>query len=177
MSIKIFLTNLGKYNEGYLIGKWVKLPISEDELKEVLAEISINEEYEEYFISDYETTFEGMKYVIGEYTSVQALNALAKEIEALSEDKKEKLAAVLESEYCHSIEDVREVVVSLDDYGLIKGIDDDEQLGHYYAEECGYIESVPKHLRGYFDYEAFGRDIRLEGSITHTTYGCLIYNG
>ena len=31
-----FITNLGKYNEGYLIGKWIDFPISEEELKEVL---------------------------------------------------------------------------------------------------------------------------------------------
>ena len=40
--MKIFLTNLGKYTEVYLIGKWVNLPISEDMLDEVLNEIGIN---------------------------------------------------------------------------------------------------------------------------------------
>ena len=48
MSMSIYLTNLGKYNEGYLIGKWVKLPVAADKLDEVLEEIGINEEYEEY---------------------------------------------------------------------------------------------------------------------------------
>lgn len=33
--LKIYLTNLGKYNEGYLIGEWVTLPIDDDELEEV----------------------------------------------------------------------------------------------------------------------------------------------
>ena len=32
MSMSIYLTNLGKYNEGYLIGKWVKLPVAEGKL-------------------------------------------------------------------------------------------------------------------------------------------------
>ena len=41
--MKIFITNLGKYTEGYLIGKWVKLPVSEDKLNEVLEAIGINE--------------------------------------------------------------------------------------------------------------------------------------
>lgn len=30
--LKIYLTNLGKYAEGYLIGEWVELPITDDEL-------------------------------------------------------------------------------------------------------------------------------------------------
>ena len=43
-----FKTNLGKYNEGHLIGEWVSFPISGKELDEVLKRIGINEEYEEY---------------------------------------------------------------------------------------------------------------------------------
>ena len=45
MSIKIYITNLGKYNEGCLIGQWVKLPVSKDKLKDVLDEIGINDEF------------------------------------------------------------------------------------------------------------------------------------
>jgi hypothetical protein len=45
--MKIFLTNLGKYNEGELIGEWVELPVSQEELQKVFERIGINEEYEE----------------------------------------------------------------------------------------------------------------------------------
>ena len=38
--MEIFLTNLGRYNEGYLVGKWVKLPVSEEKLDEVLEAIN-----------------------------------------------------------------------------------------------------------------------------------------
>lgn len=55
--IAIYLTNLGRYNEGVLMGEWVKLPIPKDKLQEVLDRIGINEQYEEYFISDYESCF------------------------------------------------------------------------------------------------------------------------
>ena len=55
MSMEIFLTNLGKYVEGCLVGQWVKLPVPEDKLESVLKQIGINDEYEEYFITDYET--------------------------------------------------------------------------------------------------------------------------
>ena len=36
MEIKGFITNLGKYNEGQLVGEWVTFPIDDDELAEVL---------------------------------------------------------------------------------------------------------------------------------------------
>jgi hypothetical protein len=41
--LKIFLTNLGKYNEGCLMGEWVKLPVPEDKLEAVKHRIGINE--------------------------------------------------------------------------------------------------------------------------------------
>ena len=85
--MKIFITNLGKYTEGYLIGKWVKLPVSEDKLNEVLEAIGINEYYEEYFITDYENDIVGIGDVISEYSSVQALNELAQRLEDLSDDE------------------------------------------------------------------------------------------
>ena len=46
MMMNIYLTNLGKYNEGELVGEWVKLPVSDEELQKVFERIGINEEYE-----------------------------------------------------------------------------------------------------------------------------------
>lgn len=68
--MKIFLTNLGKYNEGELIGEWVELPVSKEELKKVFERIGINEEYEEYFITDYECDL----YEVGEYENIDKQN-------------------------------------------------------------------------------------------------------
>lgn len=36
--MNIYLTNLGKYNEGQLIGEWVELPVSNEELQRYLKE-------------------------------------------------------------------------------------------------------------------------------------------
>lgn len=40
--MNIYLTNLGKYNEGFLIGEWVSLPISNEDIKNVLKRIKIS---------------------------------------------------------------------------------------------------------------------------------------
>lgn len=37
-----YITNLGKYNEGKLVGKWIEFPITEEELEEVFEEIGID---------------------------------------------------------------------------------------------------------------------------------------
>ena len=176
--MKIYLTNLGRYNEGYLVGKWVKLPVCEDVLDKVLKEIGIdNEYYEEYFISDTdcENGIIGIGDVISEYSSVQALNELAQRLEDLSGDEADKLGAVLEYEACRSVSDVLELLDKLDEFDLLTDVTDDEELGYYYAEEYCCID-IPESIQPYFDYEKFGRDVRLQSCCLYTSYGFLLDN-
>lgn len=173
--MKIFITNLGKYCEGYLVGKWVQLPISDDKLDEVLKEIGINEYYEECLITDCENDIIGLSNVISEYSSISVLNKLAQRLEGLSADDARKLGAVLEYEACTSVEEVLALLDKLDEFELVIGVSDDETLGYYYAEELCSIE-IPEHLKNYMDYEAYGRDIRLESSCLYTSFGFLLDN-
>ena len=174
--MKIFITNLGMYNEGYLVGKWVKLPVSEDKLDEVLKAIGINEYYEEFFISDFENErIIGLSEVVSEYSSVQALNKLAQRLEELSDDEADKLGAVLEYEACRSVSDVLELLDELDNFDLLTDVTDDEELGYYYAEEYCCID-IPEYIQPYFDYEKFGRDVRLQSCCLYTSYGFLLDN-
>lgn len=175
MRMEIFLTNLGKYVEGCLVGQWVKLPVPEDKLESVLKEIGINDEYEEYFITDYETSFHGLRDVLGEYESIEMLNELAEMLESLSSDDEDKLGAVLETESYRNATDIKELVERLDEFDLIPDINDDDDLGRYLLDECGVLE-VPEYLKSYIDYEAYGRDARLESNLTYTSYGCLFDN-
>lgn len=43
--MQVYIANLGKYNEGYLVGAWFSFPIDEEDVKE---KIGLNENYEEY---------------------------------------------------------------------------------------------------------------------------------
>ena len=45
----VYIANLGKYNEGYLVGAWFTFPIDEEDVTE---KIGLNEQYEEYAIHD-----------------------------------------------------------------------------------------------------------------------------
>ncbi|OMK44309.1 hypothetical protein BER30_000392 [Clostridioides difficile] len=95
--LNIYITNLGKYNEGELIGEWAELPVNEEELQEILDRIGINEEYEEYFITDFETDIEGLE--ISEHSNIEQLNELAMKLERLEEYEIEELKALLERGY------------------------------------------------------------------------------
>ena len=51
--MQVYIANLGKYNEGELVGDWFSFPLDE----EVIAErIGLNAEYEEYAIHDRTTS-------------------------------------------------------------------------------------------------------------------------
>lgn len=160
--INIFITNLGKYNEGELIGEWVTLPISEEELKKVCERIGINEDYEEYFITDYECDF--MK--IGEYESISSLNEIAEKISELDE-KEKKVAKALISECSYTIDEAIEKVNN-GDYIIYYDCNDITDVAYQVVEECGCLNDVPDTVTRYFDYESFGRDLGIEGTFIFT---------
>ena len=72
----VYIANLGKYNEGYLVGAWFTLPIDEEDVKE---KIGLNEQYEEYAIHD----TDNFPIAIGEYVSIEELNEMYEMIEEL----------------------------------------------------------------------------------------------
>lgn len=63
--ISIFITNLGKYNEGELVGEWLELPATSKEIEHCLVQIGIDGiHYEEYFLTDYESSIDGLSSYI-----------------------------------------------------------------------------------------------------------------
>lgn len=175
-AIKGYITNLGKYNEGYLIGKWISFPVNDDELETIFKEIGISSEpdlngnvYEEYFMTDYEIDIPGLEF--GEYTSIETLNSSAETWESLTEYEKEIAAAIVEAGYENSIEDAAETV---NDYTLMTDVKSDYDLGYYWVEESGaYDLRNLGNLAYYIDYERFGRDIHIETDGCFTSYGWL----
>ena len=71
--MRVYIANLGKYNEGELVGAWFEPPIDFDEVKE---RIGLNDRYEEYAIHDFELPFE-----IGEYTPIEEINRLCEMVD------------------------------------------------------------------------------------------------
>ena len=74
-----FITNLGKYNEGELVGEWVKFPTTSEELQKVFERIGIGSKddfgnpYEEWFISDYDCYVDGLYEKLREYLKTQTI--------------------------------------------------------------------------------------------------------
>ena len=172
-----FITNLGKYNEGALVGEWVKFPTTAEELKQVFERIGIGakddfgQTYEEWFITDYDCYVDGLYDLLGEYVNLDELNYLASKLDDMSQDEYERFQAAMEiGDHTGSIQELINLTENLDCYDIYPDIHDHDDLGRYYIEELDAMQ-VPEHLRNYIDYEAYGRDIALEESGQFTDLG------
>ena len=172
-----FITNLGKYNEGALVGEWVKFPTTAEELQKVFERIGIGSKddfghpYEEWFITDYDCYVDGLYEMLGDYENLDELNYLASKLEELDDHDYEHFQAAMQvSDYTGSVKDLINLINNLDKYEIYPGVDDYSDLGRYYIDEVGVME-IPEHLANYIDYEAYGRDVAIDEMGQFTNYG------
>ena len=173
-----FITNLGKYNEGELVGEWVKFPTTAEEMKEVFKRIGIGQKddfgqpYEEWFITDYDCYVDGLYDKLGEYENLDELNYLASKLDEMSDSEYAQFQAGMEmGDHCGSLQEIINLTENLDCYEIYPHIEDYDDLGRYYIEELEVMQ-VPEHLQNYIDYEAYGRDVAMDenGSFTDQGY-------
>lgn len=163
------LTNLGKYNEGGLDYVWVSFPCDEDDFQEYLKQIGIGEDrgdgsvYEEYFFSDWDTDYDWVDLSnLGEYEDFDDVNEYAESLENIVDDgNEEEFRAAME--YSGDFNGALNLVET----GSVTKISDesrsnrmDEAIGYYYVDSIGFNDM--SNIEEYFDYEAYGRDIRLD---------------
>lgn len=187
---RAFVTNLGAYNAGALIGKWVDFPTyntdgewddllhsigvvhdltDEDELKEIPDNLGYVA-CEEYFITDYDDDY-GICKGFGEYERFDDLEDIAEELDDMDESEQSVIIAIMNDENC----DVQKAKDIYDDgFVLFCDPDSDSSIGYEYAEETGLLSGIPDNIASYFDYESYGKDLRL-GSRTVAFDGGLFF--
>lgn len=164
MEMQVFITNLGKYNEGEIIGSWFTPPIDFEEVKE---RIGLNGEYEEYAIFDYDLPFE-----IGEYTPISEVNRLCAMVEEIAGTPLYDSLSEVQNYWFNSIEELLE---HQDDIMYYPDCEDMADVARYFVEETGALGEVPANLQNYIDYEAFGRDLEISGNFLITSHGVFEY--
>ena len=172
-----FITNLGKYNEGELVGEWVKFPTTAEEMKKVFDRIGIGQKddfgnpYEEWFITDYDCYVDGLYDKLGEYESLDELNYLASKLDEMSRGEYEQFQAAMEiGDHTGSVQEIINLTENLDCYDVYPDIHDYDDLGRYYIDELDAMQ-VPEHLKNYIDYKAYGRDVAMDENGTFTDQG------
>lgn len=177
--LNVWIGNLGKYNEGELIGEWLELPAEEDTIDALYKRIGIdfdepNEDgiwYEEIFIADYEwgNDFDDLEVRIDEYSNLEELNEFAEELERAYENEGNKLLAALEFDVCRSLSDLTDIIDNIDDFIYYEHIGSDRELGEEYFQ--WWASSIPNEIVDYFDFESYGEDCRCNEGGVFTNYG------
>jgi len=169
--LRVYVANLGKYNEGELVGNWISLPTTRNQIKTFLKDnVELNSRYEEYAIHDYESDFN-----LGEYENIYDLNMLAIKLEMMSETEKTIAAAYCNANslkdttsilnICEQINDLWYVELDANTWGTRE-----EKLGYAIVDEinpdlktaleqCKLGASLTAY--NYFDFEAYGRDVAI----------------
>lgn len=175
----VYLTNLGKYTEGELIGQWLDVPCSKEKFNQALKEIGVDGvEYEEFFLTDWEN-IEG----IGEYSNFEEINekanfnklinkkvdhAIDNDFRVFNEDKdyiKKALATNVDDMKRIEKLDNEEIAERLEGYRIFSTYDflhcnsALESLGYYLLEELNFLnyEQLDDDVKQYIDVEKFAR--------------------
>lgn len=176
-----FITNLGKYSEGNLVGEWLEFPTTHEKLQELLKRIGIGsrdkfgDTYEECFITDYNCNVDGLYGILGEHENLDELNYFASKLQEMDNGEYEHFkAAIRASDYVYNLKDLINLTDNLDKYEVYQGITDNEKLGQYCIEN--YPEHIPDSIIAYIDYEAVGRDQSINDGGIYTEYGYVVDN-
>ena len=177
--MKIYLENLGKYNDGERLGEWLQLPYTEDELEELLIRIKVatrtdgkftfgcidgNRVYEEYAIHDYETEQEFNLY-ISEYEQLSRLNDIAQSLEGFSNDETQVINAFFKL-YSGNVENAELGIRVVEDKQYIFYHDclTEKDLGYTYMLITNQLDDIGSEVKKYIDFEKVAKDLLSGGT-------------
>ena len=157
-----YITNLSRYTEGKLVGETLKFPTTTEEVQALLKRIGVDGvRYQEFFITSFDGDVLGLYDYLTEYENIDELNHLACLLSEMGQGDLEKFEAVIDSgSHTADVKDLINLTYNLDCYDFYPDVEDEDALGRLYLQEFGAIP-VPEALVDYIDYEAYGRDARI----------------
>ena len=170
--LRILVNTWGNYNtNGADGGKWIDLPMDEDELEETLESIaeSMGDHDPEFAIHDYEWENYHIRD-ISEYESIHKLNEELEELASLQDWEMEEALAAVEA-WGYSLEEA--ISKQSRGYFTLYRNMSLEDVAEELVNEC-YSPDTPtaEFFARYFDYEAFARDLGFDG-YTETDFGVI----
>ena len=149
-----YITNLGKYNEGELVGETLKFPTTKEEVQGLLKRIGVDGvRYEEFFITSFDGDVLGLYDYLTEYENLDELNHLACLLSELDKSDLEKFeAAVASGEHTSGVGDLINLVENLLAVTRIEGGQVDltrsvELMDEVITEALRHINRKAKNIR------------------------------
>lgn len=146
MTIQVYVGTYAKYNSGSIAGAWLDLEdySDHDEFIEACKELHKDEADPELMFQDYEGFPESF------YCECSISADLWDWLE-LDEDDREMLDAYITCFGSGTIEQARDAF-----QGTAKN---ELDYTYQWVDDVGLLADMPDNLKGYFDYEAFSRDL------------------
>ncbi len=157
--MKIFVTNLAKYNEGVLKGEWIYLPMDEMKLQSKINNIIGSDE--EFFISDYESPIK-----IDEYDDIADLNDFAEKLDGIQE--KDEVVDAISKDVLgdgYSREELIRIL-SEREYYVVEDVWTESDLAVKVEESLlpfDYQAAGAAGVSNYIDWDAVGMDMIMDG--------------
>jgi antirestriction protein len=142
----VYVGTYGKYNEGSLFGAWIDLTLIKDEedFNELCSAIHYLEEDAEFMFQDWQS-------IPSRYISESGLTASFWDyLEAYNGTSNTEALEKFVS-YGYNPEDFSSYYMG--EY------DNEQEYAEQLLAETGDLDQIPHHLRYYFDYESFARDL------------------
>lgn len=159
---RVYVGTYAKYNNGSIEGKWVDLDDFSDYdefIEYCKEELHSDEEEPELMFQDYENFPE--KY----YGESSLKPELWDYIEKVKDYDKDIVDAVIEEGY--SLDHV-------DDAMFYSDCDTRADFAARFIDETGGVENLGREtLESYFDYDSYGRDLEMDGSLVRVNGGML----
>ena len=163
--IEIYITDLQAYNEGYLVGKWIKLPLTKFELVQAISEVlnegkshSGTDNHEEYFITDWSWTNHEFQDIY-EYENIQELNKMLLGIEDKSEHELKALAFLMNESLAV---DIADAITKVDDVRVYEN-QNMEDVAYDLMQECYQADLLPSIIANNINYENIARELEYDG--------------
>lgn len=154
MEIQVWVGDLAEYNNGNLVGEWVKLPMEIDEIMEKI----LVKGNEEWFVADTDSE------ICLDDMSLNEMNELAEKLESMEEYEKTILMEIINSRHFQNIEEAINCLEN-SDYMMYEKCSDMSDIAYEYYEQTGQLQELEKVINSfYINWEAIGRDMEIEGS-------------
>lgn len=169
--MKVAVEEWELYNNGILLCKWFDTETdTQEDIAQHVAEAkrvhNLNGDDLEMFIADVEGEHVGL--IKGD-ESVHYAYEIAQKISEFEEEQLTAIKLMLENGVVNDLDDAIEHLEDM----VCTGERKMEDVAYNYIQETGALSALGERLQGYFDYEAFGRDMELEGSYFEADDGFL----
>ena len=163
--LEVFITDLQAYNEGNLVGRWVKLPISKFELAQAFSEVLCEGEaicktqnHEETFVSDW--SYDDYEFItVEEYSDVYALNDQLGLLELKSDHELKAISFLLSEGLAMDVEDA---ISKADDVRVYEN-QSMEDIAFDLLQDCYGIDQLPSIIANNISYEDVARELEMDG--------------